>query len=205
MFEFNTGELAFIELVGDFCGLESTSFVLISCLVANRCVVGVIGISVVNVLTPGFAIKVSSSASGLAISSDISIDCLTDLAEFRSNGITFSSGITFGTKAGTLSFVGLSGWTGDVEDAGFLERSVDDGSCGVSTGCVGFLSGMIGISFGGGWLIASIGGDDGYIGGEDGVSESSVVLRELRLEGGWDVLKDISGMIEVLVGWVGNG
>lgn len=46
----NVGELAFIELVGDFCGFESTSFVLISCLVANRCVVGVIGISVVNVL-----------------------------------------------------------------------------------------------------------------------------------------------------------
>lgn len=81
-----------------------------------------------------------------------------------------------------------------------MERSFDDGSCGVSTGCDGFLSGMIGISFGGGWLIASIGGDEGYIGGEDGVSESSLVLRELRPAGGWDVLKDMSGIIEVLVG-----
>jgi len=107
--------------------------------------------------------------------------------------------MTLGTKTGTLSDVGLSGWTGEVEDAGCLESSEDDGSCGVSSG-VGFLSGMIGMSFGVGWLIASIGGDDGYIGGEDGVSESSVVLRELKLNGGWVVLKDMSGMIWVLVG-----
>jgi len=66
-----------------------------------------------------------------------------------------------------LSDVGLSGWTGDAEDTVVV-------SCGVG---VVFLSGMIGMSLGGGWLIASIGGDDGYIGGDDGVSESSPVLR----------------------------
>lgn len=144
------------------------------------------------------------------------IDCLTGFFElsvclddvsagwmFRSSGITFSSGMTFGTKTGTLSDVGLSGWTGELEDAGFLESSEDDGSCAMSSG-VGFLSGMIGMSFGGGWLIASIGGDDGYIGGEDGVSESSEVLREFKLKGGWVVLKDMSGMIWVLVGCCGG-
>lgn len=152
-------------------------------------------------------IKLSSSASGLAISSDMRIDCLTGFLElsapfdamsagwmFRSNGITFSSGMTLGIKTGKLSEVGLSGWTGEVDDAGCLESSVADGTCGLGID-VGFFSGMIGMSFGGGWLMASIGGDDGYIGGEDGVSESSVVFKELRLKGGWVVLKDISGMI----------
>lgn len=197
--------------MGDFCGFERTSFVLISCLVANKCVVGVIGISVVNVFTALFfnksTIKLSSSASGLAISSDMRTDCLTGFLElsspfdamsarcmFRSSGITFSSGMTFGTKTGKLSDVGLSGWTGEVDDAGCLECSTAGCICGLGIS-EGFLSGMIGISFGGGWLMASIGGDEGHIGGEDGVSESSVVFKELRVRGGWVVLKDISGMI----------
>lgn len=72
------------------------------------------------------------------------------------NGIFRSKGMTLGTKNGILSDVGLSGGCGVGETASCALIGI------VFVSGIGFVSGMIGISFGGGMpSIGSIGGDEG--------------------------------------------
>lgn len=134
----------------------------------------------------------STTASGLAISTDLSFDVVIELLFF----VTFftcsligaslvkflSNGITLGTNTGIVSDVGLSGGAGvgEAEWDGFD----GSGSSGVVAVIIGLVSGMIGISFvGKGDSIASI-----VIGGDDGVSWEKLLLIDPEL-------KDINGII----------